>query len=297
MNGTLTCGIPPQTEEQKFRRRIDDLIGGLSNLPAAFEILPQLLTLLDDPEADCNDLADIIRIDPGLTAAVLRVSNSARYRGGDTTDSLSDAIARLGLQEIYRVVLAIVTAPALSGPEATILKEINLWHHSLATAVASQVLAEHLNKEHPEVVFSVGLLHDIGKKILVTAARARYVDLVELCAETNRSLAFAERECFGTDHAEIGGWLLRAWKFPERIVAAVAGHHHPGIVDKNHQTLTALVSVGNTIAYKLGIGNGFTPHVVQPDRDILQIIGLPAENLGDYDEEILERLQREQDRL
>ncbi|HEY6228139.1 MAG TPA: HDOD domain-containing protein [Verrucomicrobiae bacterium] len=284
-------------QKQRFRTRIDELVGGLPNLPAAFEILPQLLTLLDDPEADCRDLAEIIRIDPSLTAAVLRVSNSARYRGGDRSDCLSEGIGRLGLHEVYRVVLAIVTAPTLKGPDAEVLGRVDLWRHSLATAVASQVLAEHVNKEHPEVVFSVGLLHDIGKTILVRAAREQYVRLLERCADENQSLESAEREFLGTDHAEVAGWLLRGWKFPERIAAAVAGHHRPETAGKENRTLAALVCLGNIIAYRLGVANGYPPYVAEPDRDALLMVGLRPENLGDYDEEILERLQREQERL
>lgn len=273
------------------------MIGALPNLPAAFEILPQLLALLDDPEADCNDLAEIIRIDPSLTAAVLRVSNSARYRGGEKTASLSDGISRLGLHEVYRLVLAIVTAPEFKGTDAAVFGRVDLWRHSLATAVASQVLSERVNKEHTEVVFSAGLLHDIGKTILVRAAREQYVDLLQRCADHNGSVVDAERDFFATDHAEVAERLLTGWKFPERIAAAVAGHHHPQTVAQENRMVAALVYAGNIIAYRLGVANGYPPYVAAPDRDMLLMLGLRAENLGDYDEEILERLQREQDRL
>jgi putative nucleotidyltransferase with HDIG domain len=284
-------------DKQKFRRRLDELMGALPNLPAAFEILPQLLRLLDDPEADCSDLAEIIRIDPSLTAAVLRVSNSAWHRSEERTASLSEGISRLGLHEVYRIVLAIATAPGLKGADAAVLGRVDLWQHSLTTAVASQVLAERSNREHPEVVFSAGLSHDIGKTILVRAAREQYVELLQQCIDGNESMASGEREYFGTDHAEVAGWLLSGWKFPERIVAAVAGHHHPETVCKEHRTLAALVWAGNIVAYRLGVGNGYPAYVAAPDRDVLSMIGLQPENLGAYDKEILERLQREQDRL
>jgi putative nucleotidyltransferase with HDIG domain len=193
--------------------------------------------------------------------------------------------------------LAIVMAPGLKGPDAEVFGRVDLWRHSLATAVAAQVLAEHVSSEDPEVVFSAGLLHDIGKTILVRAAREQYVDLLQKCADHNRSVVEAERDFFATDHAEVAGRLLTGWKFPERIAAAVAGHHHPQTVAHENPTVAALVYAGNIIAYRLGVANGYPPYVAAPDRDALLMIGLRAENLGDYDEEILERLQREQDRL
>jgi putative nucleotidyltransferase with HDIG domain len=253
--------------------------------------------LLDDPNADCNDLAEVIRIDPSLTSAVFRVANSARYIGRGATHSLSQAIVRLGLREVYRVVLEIATVPSLNGPDPSVFGRVDLWRHSLATAVASQVLAEHLTQQDPEVVFSAALLHDIGKTVLVRAAKKQYVNLLQNCASSNRSVKFAEWEFFGIDHAQIGGELLRTWKFPERIAAVVAAHHSPETAAADYQASAALVSVGNIIAYKLGFGNGTPPYVTQLDRDALKMIGLAAEQIGDFDKEILERLQSEQARL
>jgi putative nucleotidyltransferase with HDIG domain len=298
MNAALNSPRSQLPAEAEFKPlEVNDIIENLPALPAAFQILPKLLAVLDNHTADCNDLAEIIRIDPNLTATVFRVCNSANFATDATTHSLSQAIVRLGMREVFRILLGVVTAPTLRGPDAAVFGAVDLWRHSLATAVASQVLAERLTKEDPEVAFSAGLLHDIGKTVLLRAARKQYVKLLHTCADTNRSVRFAEWQIFGMDHAEVGGELLRAWKFPERLAAIIAGHHRPEAVAKEHCPLAALVCVGNIIAYKLGVGNGYPPYAAQLDRDTLQIIGLKPENLGAYDDEILQRLQREQDRL
>lgn len=298
MNALATAPAPSLAEPPQFRPlQVEDLIGKLPPLPPAFQILPKLLAVLDDHKADCNALAEIIRIDANLTASVLRVSNSAHYAAHAPTHSLSEAVVRLGMREVYRLLISIVTAPTLRGPDGAAFGHIDLWNHSLATAVASQVLAERLTKEDPEIAFSAGLLHDIGKTVLIRADRKRYVSLLRSCADNNRSVRFAEWEIFGMDHAEVGGELLRAWKFPERIAAIIAGHHRPETTAKEHRSLAALVCVGNIIAYKLGVGNGHPPYVAQLDRDTLHMIGLRLDNLGAHDEEILKRLKREQDRL
>jgi putative nucleotidyltransferase with HDIG domain len=298
MNALATAPATFAAEQPEFRPlQVEHVIGKMPNLPAGLQILPKLLKVLDDPAADCNALAEIIRIDSGLTASVFRVSNSVQFAGRVGTHSLSEAVTRLGMREVYRLLISIVTAPTLRGPDGAAFGHVDLWHHSLATAIASQVLAERLTKEDPEIAFSSGLLHDIGKTLLIRANRKQYVSLLKSCADNNRSVRFAEWERYGMDHADVGGELLRHWQFPERQAATVAGHHRPETVAKEHQRLAALVCVGNIIAYKLGVGNGHPPYVSQPDRDILGMIGLKHETLSAYDEEILTRLKREQDRL
>src|SRR5690349_9443666 len=86
---------------------VDALIASFSFLPPAFELLPRLLLLLDDADANCEDFAEMIRIDPGLTANVLRISQSALYGGAQRIGSLPEAIMRLGVREVYRLVMEI----------------------------------------------------------------------------------------------------------------------------------------------------------------------------------------------
>src|SRR4051812_46929165 len=249
MDVTLTRRIIPAAEKKDFKPlRIEMLISHLPNLPAAFELVPRLLLLLDDPEAGCDDLADIIRIDPGLTADVLRIANTAAYRGSERTGSLSEAIMRIGLREICRVVLEIVTSPALQTSDASAIHGVDLWQHSLATAVAAQTLARYRSKEDPEVVFSAALLHDVGKTILAQAAGADYSMLLEICAEMGRSVHAAERDAFRIDHLQAAGILLKAWKFPENVIAGVVHHHAPLEARPNHQAIAALIYAGNILA-------------------------------------------------
>ena len=292
MNETLASS----TVDDK-QQRMADLISRAPKLSASFHILPRLLALLDDSNAGCDDLAEIIRIDPALTAAVFRVSNSATIAGGQRAKTLPEAVGRLGMRDVYRVVLEIVTAPALRGKEATLIGRVDLWRHSLATAVAAQTLAQHLTTEDAEVVFSAALLHDIGKTLLVRAGNAHYVKLLEYCAASSVSVEYAEREEYGFDHAELGAQLLRSWKFPEQISAAVGGHHNLLTPRKDQQRIAVLVSVANIIAYRLGAGNGVPAYVSEPDAKMLGTLGLNRDTLGNFDTEICERFERERQRL
>src|SRR5690348_14946818 len=112
MNVSLTCSNSRGERGKRPWPDVDSLIASFSFLPPAFELLPRLLLLLDDGEANCEDFAEMIRIDPGLTANVLRMSQSALFGGAQRIGSLSEAIMRLGVREVYRLVMEIVTSPA-----------------------------------------------------------------------------------------------------------------------------------------------------------------------------------------
>jgi putative nucleotidyltransferase with HDIG domain len=298
MDLELTPRITPAVKKKNFKPLpVDSLIAELRHLPAAFEIVPKLLLLLDDPDADCDGMAEIIRIDPGLTANVFRIANSARWGAAGKAASLSEAILRLGMREVYRLVIEIVTAPALKTPDGFDFGRVDLWRHSLATAVAAQTLARHGTDESPDFVFTAALLHDIGKTLLSRVAGEEYAELLRTCAETNASVHAAEREAFQTDHTEVAGRLLRAWRIPERMVSAVAGHHSPVKVREENRALAASIYAGDVMAYRISQGNGFPTYAALPDRTTLALIRVEMEDLAGFEEEIVEMLNREQERL
>jgi putative nucleotidyltransferase with HDIG domain len=294
----LTRRIVPAEERVRFKPfDLEALVKRTDFLPASFEMIPRLLLLLDNPDVNCEDLSEIIRIDAGLTTDVLRMSNSASFGGRHKTQSLSEAIIRVGLREIYRTVTKIVTSPALSSPSAFDFQRVDLWRHSLATAVACQVLARQLTDEDPEVSFTAGLLHDIGKVLLAHAGGADYLYVLETCALTSRVVHCAEREAFHADHLEAAGRLLRFWKYPDHIIHAIVHHHSPTAAPHDSETLATLLYAGNILAYRIGQGNGYPVYSINPESSALAIINLDFRTLKTFEEEVHELFRREQERL
>jgi putative nucleotidyltransferase with HDIG domain len=286
------------TTNKKFRAiHFEQHARDTNFLPPAFELIPRLLVLLDDPETNSETIANIIRVDAGLTTDVLRAANNVTYSGGCRIESLQQAIVRLGLREIYRLLTAIITSPGIMNLDAFGFQRVDLWQHSVAVGTAAQILARNFGDQDPEVAYTAALLHDIGKLVMVQVAKADYLAVLDACEPANRPHFRAEQQAFNCDHALIGSLLLKRWRFPENIVGAVKFHHDCVNAPDEAKRLAALIYAGNIIAYRLNLGSGNPDYVIHPDPDILGFLGLQVPELAEYQHEILTAFQREQQRL
>lgn len=262
-------------------------------LPPAFQLLPRLLLLLDDPEVNSEGLADIIRVDPGLSADVLRVSNSAARAGDYPVETLQDAVVRLGMREVYRITMKVIASPVLLTPGPPSLPSgADLWTHSLGTAIAAESIGLEKYAD-PEVAFTSGLLHDLGKTFFAERFKAEYGQLLERSRDERVPCFEAERLSYGVDHASLGAKLLERWNFPERILAAVQFHHDPA-GGGEHARLAAIVYTANIIAHRVGLGFDFPGYVISPEPACLAMANLKLEDLPELEVRALEKFRQEQ---
>src|SRR6185436_20568888 len=156
---------------------IDDYISKVRYLPPAPRVVPELMKLLNKPDVDSDKVVKLISLEPSLTANVLRVCNSAYFAASMPTTDLQEAITRLGFQQIYQLAAAATGAKIFAGPPRGYgLDHGELWKHSVASAVAGQLMARKLGDEESPV-FTACLLHDIGKVILAQSVDDIYARL------------------------------------------------------------------------------------------------------------------------
>ena len=214
-------------------------------------VLPQLLVLLSQPNTDTGRLVELISLDPGLTASVLRLCNSAYLGNAMPAGDLQEAVTRLGFRQVYQLVAAISGAAALAPAQPGYSLEAGeLWQHSVTAAIAAQLLARHLG-ENDTLAFTATLLHDIGKAVLAGALLPLQSQLRQAFEQSEISLLEAESQLLGVQHADTGARLLSQWRFPESLVLAVRCHHDPAAAHP-HERLAALVYAGNLIACLIG---------------------------------------------
>lgn len=253
-------------------QELDDYIDKVKNLPPAPQIIPELLSLLNQDDVDSAPVVRLISLDPALTASVLRLSNSAVFAGASSVSDLHEAVTRLGFRQVYQLVAAVVGSKTLGPAQKGYgMDQGELWHHCVSAAVAAQLLAKRHGGDD-SLVFTATLLHDIGKIVLAGALERQYAELLESAHDQQTSLLDLEKKVLGVQHAEIGGRLLARWKFPAHIVSAVWFHHNPAAAQP-HQELAAYVYLGNFIAYSMGHGYGHKAFAIEGHHDAFDMIG------------------------
>lgn len=257
---------------------LDDYINRVKHLPPAPRLLPQLLTLLTEPDIDSGRIVSLMTYEPSLTAHVLQLCNSAYFSSSTPVINLDEAVLRLGFEQVYRLVAALCGSRALGCRQQGYgLSEGELWKHSVTAAVAAQLLAREKGDDQ-NLVFTAALLHDIGKIVLSEALEGQYAKLVEEVEENQQSMLEAEKLVLGVQHAEVGGRLLARWKFSPDLVDAVTFHHHPGVAHVN-QRLAAYLYIGNMISYFMGHGYGHHAFALRGRKEALDILKMDADQL------------------
>jgi putative nucleotidyltransferase with HDIG domain len=234
-----------------MKDKLDTFIDSIEHLPPSPRLLVKLLEMFKDPDLNLDEVVRLLSYDPSFTAEVLKRCNSAYFGGAKPAEDMLEAVSRLGLQEIYNIVLAMFAASAILQAQAAGSAHVEiLWRHSVAVAVGAEVLANGAGECCP-TAFTAGLLHEVGKVIMVSKDKTRYALVVENAAVRKRSLIVTEREQYGFDHAEAGARLLGRWSLPPNIVEAVR-HHHDLAGAGEFERLAAMVQLANLVAHATG---------------------------------------------
>lgn len=242
----------------------------LRSLPPFPAVALRLLSLLDNPEVPLKKIVDLLRLDPALSAELLRVANSALYGFVQRIDTVNHAVVILGGENVKRLVLTV----SLSKFAAGFLRHENLracWDHVIASAVVAERLAVELNISKDRA-YTAGLLHDIGRLALLASYPAEYGNLMTVAREQNFDQLECERQLFDIDHCATGHWLAQHWSLPPDFCAAIAQHHHDGPVDGE---LTPLIRAACLLADCLGFSALQTPS----PRTVDEVLsGLPLQD-------------------
>jgi len=184
--------------------------------------------LLNNPDVDLNKVIPVIERDPGWTANLLRLANSAYFGCRRSVASVRDAFVRLGTRTVLQLGISSALLPVLKSQVHNYGGgSVGFWGHSVGVAVGSQELVNLLSKDVPEYVFTAAVLHTIGKVVICKEAKKMLPQLTELIVEEGMDSAEAELELLGVDYAEIGGEILSSWGLPDGVVNATRWHLNP----------------------------------------------------------------------
>lgn len=243
----------------------------------AFPSIPgstvKLLKMLEDSETPVQAIEDVLRLDPGMTANVLKLTNSAYLGLPSKVGSVKRAVMLLGMKKIKQLVMASCVEAVMDGPiPGYDLPAGELWRHSIAVSVAAEGLSRELKLNDAEDIFTAALVHDVGKLILGQFIQED-LEAVQAAAGSDISFEIAEKEVLGVDHAEIGARILSHWSLPADLVHAVRWHHDPDGADAPNRT-TDIVHVANVLCLMMGIGVGREGLQYAPSPGVTRRLGL-----------------------
>ena len=221
------------------------------DLPTLPSVATQIFNIASAPNSSGTELANIITRDPALTSKLLKTVNSAFYGNPQKISSVKQAVAFLGTDEIVDIAFGLAVAKVF---DVKTLKDLIdpkfLWHHAICTALIAQHLCKRFLPQYRDVgVFTAGLLHDVGKILLIEKFPDMYRQMYTGMAKYDLPFFELEEDHFGMNHAEIGKYLTSRWNLPEALVNAIAFHHQP-FSASSHSGLAAVTGLADYLYYR-----------------------------------------------
>ena len=211
-------------------KRFEHILAEVDAFPSMPAAGTKMLQILENPDASVEEIESVLHYDPGLTANLLKLANSAYFGIPSKIGSVRQAVILLGLKRLAQLVVATCVSSVMREKVPGYdLPPGDLWRHSIAVAMA----AEALVNEKPglgEDIFTPALLHDVGKMVMGKFVQAELAEIEDI---TTRGVprVIAENMVLGVDHAVIGSRVLEHWSFPADVVKAVRWHHDPDAFD------------------------------------------------------------------
>ena len=201
------------------------MLQALANEVSTLFTLPDLviraLKVMDSPSASADDLIEVIELDAGLAATILKLANSALYGHLGRVKSLEHAVALIGHKSLRDLVLATSAVQSFHDIPVEFVDMETFWDNSITCAVLARLIARHAKLKDVETLFLGGLLHGVGRLVFYARRPVEYREVISKAETMNMAITDAERAVFGFDFSDVGAALLHAWQLPPRLVVAV----------------------------------------------------------------------------
>ncbi len=218
----------------------------IDSIPPIPENINTIKALIKNPNASIEKISFYVKLDPALTADLIKIANSAWYMTRTKVGTAERAITTIGLRQFETVLLSLAAKKVLS--ERYQFAE-QIWEHSYKCAFYAQQLAKMISLTvELENAYTAGLLHDIGKLVLLTLDSNMVERIVTLSEKKNIPIHEIEKLAIGLSHADIGELIASNWNFPSHLAVAIGHHHDPKLVKEEWQTLTYITYLANILS-------------------------------------------------
>jgi putative nucleotidyltransferase with HDIG domain len=224
-------------------------------LPTLPSTATQILDIVMNPDVSIREISKVINHDPSITTKILKIVNSAFYGFPQEINAIEQAVMILGTEEIMNLSIALSSSNVFNiRTEKCMYSPKALWHHSISTALIAANLFKSKLPYEQHIIFTAGLLHDIGKIFLIEHFTDSYSEVIMKAKENNMSFYEMEEDRFDINHGNVGEYLANLWNIPNYYVDAIACHHHPS-KSNAHANLAAVIGLADYLYYET-VNNG-----------------------------------------
>jgi HD-like signal output (HDOD) protein len=230
---------------------LKDLISQIGTLPSLPTVYAKLQKAIISPDVGISEVAGIIEQDIAMSAKVMQLVNSAFFGIYKKVESPGRAVALLGLDTIKILVLGIEIFSQVKIPRE-IFQIDTLWSHSLLVGKIAKAIAGHASEDKDLInnTFLAGILHDIGKLVLVSELPEQYRQVIDLARAQKITLPVAEQTIFGAEQSAVGAYLIGLWGFPSPIVEGIGFNHSLDKYPTESFTPALAVHIANVLYYR-----------------------------------------------
>jgi HD-like signal output (HDOD) protein len=216
-------------------------------------IVARLVQLVNDEESTLRDFEEVIRLDPALVARLLTLVNSSYFGLRRKVDSISRAVALLGMKNLHNIAVTDALKSMLrSNSGTTEFSPQQLWLHSAASSICCKMIAERIFTINGDDAYLCGILHDIGLIVEMETEEEKFLKLIEQLVDDTPSITALEQQLFNTDHCQLGYLLAKEWCIPDPIAEAIRDHHQNSGMIAPHSP-TGILQMSEYIIEQLGL--------------------------------------------
>lgn len=247
--------LPTKSIEQEEPQSLEHLIEQLGSLPSLPMVITHALQVVEGEDQSVESLARVLEADHALTARLLHIASSAFYGASEEIHTIQDAIFVIGFDAVRSLAVstAVVTGVWV---DDELFEAARFWEHSLSCGLFAEAIAKKLGHSKPEVAFTLGVLHDIGRVVMLQIVPEHYREVITVTKTKRAYLWKVERQVLGFHHGELGARLAEKWQLPPAYSEAVRYHHEP---EKAH--------IENELAYILSLSDAMSHHCFSGNRE------------------------------
>lgn len=255
------------------RSSIHKNIKQINNLPTLPTVVIEVNRLLQDFDSPMEPLVELLEKDQSFVVKILKLVNSSFFGFKSRVSSLRHAVTLMGYNTISNAVLSVAVMDILSLNHKLHGFDIkSFWRHSIQVAVLGKFLASKTRLASTESAFTAGLLHDIGKVILINYFPEEAAAVIAEVDRSGSTFQQAEAGLHFTDHTVIGSFLAESWMLPDELIKSIRYHHQELTASQENIGLISLVAIANKMVHIIESEPGYDIRLNQYPQEIGTVV-------------------------